>query len=317
MKGLKPRTPLDSVWIAVAMGLAATTAWAGDLSVDNLNVLQDSRTFGAFTVIQGDAPTNRPVLYFSFDQEASAGMVPDESLHGNNGMVIGGAWTNTGPYGGAYVFGGVTTQYLEVAGSSTLNMSTGITMAGWVYYLGEGVGNGFVFSKKYGSGLSYGIMRYNSSRGSDAHKFVASMYAGSWGDYVADYVLTNDVWYFLAATYDCQNLKMYVNGALVQTHGETTAISGDSSGRLTVCADANAPTWSEFTHAVVDEVCLYDYALSEPAIGSLYSNSLSSFFPTGVVFHVDDDEVRISADARIDHVVKQGDLSMGIYTNGP
>jgi hypothetical protein len=317
MKRLEPRICLGCTIVAIAAGLAVTTAPAGDLSIDNLNVMKDARTFGVFSVIQGAAPTNRPILYFSFDQQASAGVILDESYHGNDGTLLGATWTNAGQYGGAYAFAGVSTQYLEVTGNSSLNLSTGITMAAWVYYLGEGQGNGFVFSKKYGNGLSYGISRYNSSYGGDGHKFVASMYAGSWGDYVGNYVLTNGVWYFLAATYDCQYLKMYVNGALVQTHSKSTPISGDSSGRLTVGADANAPTWNEFTHAMIDEVRLFNWALSETDIGALYSNTLSSVFSTGIVLRADDDGVRISADARIDHVVQQGDLSMGSYTNTP
>jgi hypothetical protein len=69
-------------------------------------------------------------------------------------------------------------------------------------------------------------------------------------------------WHHLAATYNGSALKLYVDGNLVATTRASTALS---SGAFPLFIGGN-PLWGEFFKGTIDEVRVYNRALTDGEI---------------------------------------------------
>lgn len=293
------------VGIAVWTSLVGGRALAADMEVDGLTVVQDGQFMGKVEVIQGTAVSNSMKLYFAFQTDES-GVVTDLSGNGNTGVVNGAVWTTNGAAeGGAYDFDG-TNDYIACASSASLNITNYLTMAAWVRFDGEGSGNHVFLTKHRSGALQYGMLRYASGGGS-THEFAALLGTpgGSHSDYVSDYLLDDDVWYFLGATYDGTNVSLFVNGVIAKTCSRSGAIAGDATDGLDIGREHQ---WNEYANAIVDEVRIYDWALSAAEMKGLYNSCLSNY-STNLLLDVE-------GTARIQRLLTQGDIEMGVYTNG-
>ncbi len=74
--------------------------------------------------------------------------------------------------------------------------------------------------------------------------------------------LTANTWSFLALTYDGSNLRLYVNGTLVNTQAKTGAIAS-STNQLQIGGDS---IYGQYFRGLIDEVRVYNLALSAAAI---------------------------------------------------
>jgi len=74
--------------------------------------------------------------------------------------------------------------------------------------------------------------------------------------------LATGAWSHLAATYDGANLRLYVNGTLVSTKAATGAIQ---PGTRALRIGGNS-IWSEWFAGLIDEVRVYNRALSAAEI---------------------------------------------------
>ena len=280
----------------------------GQVLTDGLTVYDTGSVCGAFSIAKGSVATSGASLYFHFNTNES-GIVTDQSGIGNNGSVSGAVWTSSGYILGAYNFNG-TNQYIAVPASSSLNLTTSITISAWVKFNGEGTGNQFFLAKHLSSWIQYGLMRFANSSG-NPHKFGAAL---SWTsdnhqDFVSDYVLSDNSWYFLAMTFSkaSSNVCLYVNGSLNKAITKSTAIYGDTVGNLELGREHK---WSEYANAVVDDVRIFNRSLSGGEIMAIYNNTALGY-STSVVFSV------TGGASDIGRLVRKGDIEMGIYTNGP
>jgi hypothetical protein len=82
-------------------------------------------------------------------------------------------------------------------------------------------------------------------------------YAASFGS------LSANTWYFLAATYDGETLNAYTNGALVTSNSAPSGPATSTGNPLTFGKHAAA---SQFFQGAIDDVRIYDHALSQAAI---------------------------------------------------
>lgn len=200
--------------------------------------------------------------------------VIDSSLNSNHGRSIGGANTAIGKYLNGGDFDGVN-DYVDITGSSSLNITGNITMSAWVYFNGEGIGNHIVMSKKYSSKLQYAFGRYYSGNPKGTHHFFAGLNTGdTWTDYTSGYTLNNDTWYHLTVSYNQSSVKFYVDGVEVADVAASGTITGDSVGRFTIGADANLPTWNEYTNAIIDDVRVYSRYLLPNEVDRLYNSGI-------------------------------------------
>ena len=82
-------------------------------------------------------------------------------------------------------------------------------------------------------------------------------------------VLQPNTWYHLACTYDGTDLKFYIDGNLTDT---TTHVGGviPNGGRDITIGGNDA--WGEYFDGVIDEVHIYNRALSEAEIQALMTS---------------------------------------------
>jgi len=138
---------------------------------------------------------------------------------GGKTFALSGGPTYSSNNGGYLSFNG-STQY-AYASTSLSTLSTW-TLESWYFYNSTASGqNSQIITDALGSAINYRL-GYKASGA-----FVSAGYfAGAWRE-TTPYTLTNNTWNQIVGTYDGTNLKVYVNGALVQTNtGGLTLASG-------------------------------------------------------------------------------------------
>ncbi len=201
-------------------------------------------------------PTPGLVAAYGFEETNGAG-TSDGSGNGNHGTVNGAARTATGRFGRALTFDGVNDQ-VAVPDASSLDLSDEMTLEAWVRPVSENAGWRTVVLKEQTGDLVYGLYAAATGFRPSGHIFV-----GDDDERVqAPSTLPANAWSHLATTYDGSALRIYVNGTLA----DTFATNGDmtvSSGLLRIGGNT---IWNEWFEGAIDEVRVYDSALSATQI---------------------------------------------------
>ena len=140
---------------------------------------------------------------------------------GGKTFALSGAPTYSSNNGGYLSFNG-STQYAYA--SKPLSTLGTWTLESWYFYNSNASGqNSQIITDALGTAINYRL-GYQASGA-----FVSAGYfAGAWRE-TTPYTLTNNTWNQIVGTYDGTNLKVYVNGALVQTNvGGLTLASGNA-----------------------------------------------------------------------------------------
>jgi hypothetical protein len=208
------------------------------------------------------------VAYYPFNGNAN-----DESGNGNNGTVNSVTATSDrfGDVNSAYSFNGVTSN-IQVPNSSSLQPLSGISVAGWItpngYYSMDG---NTIVDKGTDDQVGWYGLRYlhASMKFEFAVRFSTGLSIPT--DWI--YVLSNTTInlgtnYFVCGTYDGNYIKIYVNGvqevSLQRTGSIPQNLSPMSIGKH------NLYGYSYFTKGVIDDILIYNRALSSPEIDSIY-----------------------------------------------
>jgi hypothetical protein len=194
------------------------------------------------------------VAAFGFDEGSGTSAV-DVSGNGNDGTVSG-AGRVAGKFGGALSFDGVD-DIVVVPDAAALDLTSGMTIEAWVRPT-QASGWRTVALKETAGGLAYGLYAHDSAVGPGAYVNVGALDENA----TVPTALTLGAWTHVAATYDGAALKVYVNGALAATH----ALSGSlvQSGRP--LGIGGNRVWGEYFAGAIDEVRIYDRALSAAQI---------------------------------------------------
>ena len=198
----------------------------------------------------GPPPTPGLVAAYGFN-EGSGTSVADSSGQGNGGTVASGAWTTLGKFGSAITFNGTSTR-VTVPSASSLNL-TNMTLEAWVYPTAGG--NQWRDVVYRGPDDNY-YLESASGIGPPATggAFSPTVYGTS--------ALALNTWTHLAATYDGQMVRLYVNGTQVGSRAETAPMQ-PSTGLLTIGSD---PTYGQYFAGRIDEVRVYNAALTQAQI---------------------------------------------------
>ena len=95
-----------------------------------------------------------------------------------------------------------------------------------------------------------------------------SNHGGAGNDQITANAATNaDTWQHIVATYDGLNERLYVDGMLVSSAGNSSPLSYDTNPALIGCDDNGGN--SEFYQGTLDELRIYNRALSQPEIQAL------------------------------------------------
>jgi len=207
------------------------------------------------------------VGYWSFDEGAGT-TAYDASGNNNHGTIYGAKWTGGAPCpagascGGGLSFDGVD-DYVEVPLSPSLNFTQPITISWWMAVRGNG-----------GLGNWPGVLRmspkfniYMNRHINPDHPPLEPLARDSAGNNIwfwRYYDWVENEWFHVALTYDGSVANFYINGTLF--------------GRNTISTTMQLPTESlkiglnsTYFNGLIDEVRIYNRALSEEEIRYLYN----------------------------------------------
>jgi VCBS repeat-containing protein len=198
--------------------------------------------------------------------------INDYSSNANHGTLGGGTnsavpqWTNEGIRGGAYDFDGVD-DYIEAPFMSAITKNGTYTFSAWVYYDGDGAGTSeTIFQNsdvddRNGMNVVGDIVRFGYYDGSS--------WTGKSG------AMSTNVWTHLVGINTNGSLQLFING-VSQTGTNQPYVSTDASrliiGKASISSSPHL--WDPF-NGKIDEVLIYNKAISTEQINALYNSGLS------------------------------------------
>jgi uncharacterized membrane protein/protocatechuate 3,4-dioxygenase beta subunit len=214
--------------------------------------------------------TSGLVAYYPF-----SGNADDASGNGNNG-VVSGAILSTDRYGNpnsAYSFDG--SDVITIPNSSSLNPAI-ISVSCWVNFARLAYGGGYSGTDsqfiicKGGDRTTgaYIISQSGSSATSHSLGFTIAPFYNLW--YVSSPVpLETNRWYYIAATYDGQLLRLYLDGNLLNSNDVGSIPVGNDSPLYLGYDDVSG--FPYHLSGQMDEVRIFNRALSAGEIALLYN----------------------------------------------
>ena len=230
-----------------------------------------SQTKGAVTLKQ--VSENGLLGYWSLN-DGSGSTVTDFSGNGNHGTLTymdpATDWVQ-GRYGKALDFDGYD-DYVAVAG----NPRTAITISAWVKSTADSVGD--VLSKNRGYGDQHWELRRDDLNDNFCFLISKDGYNSTYDKCTSANSFLINTWYHVVATYDQSYMRVYING-VEDTGGDLPfALSGNiyDLGPVTKIGAryTGVGTAYHFT-GVIDEVRLYERALSATEVGNLYKQGVA------------------------------------------
>lgn len=202
------------------------------------------------------------VAYYSFD-----GNTYDLSGNGHDGTAYGGLSYEDGILGQAASFDGLN-DYISIAHHDDFDMPNGMSISLWLYsedFTDPGYGKRII-SKRQNYGTSPGWILQTYSDGT-------VRYQGYLGGGINTNIATPSTslynWYHVVATYDNTTASMYLNGELVDQHEYIGTITTNDSP--VIIGQVQNFLWSnEYFDGLIDELRIYDQALTSEEISQLY-----------------------------------------------
>jgi hypothetical protein len=253
-------SPYSVTWdsATVANGTHQITAVATDTDGNSTTSAARSVT----TSNTAPAPTGLVAAY-GFD-EATGTTANDASGKGHTGTIDGPVRSAAGKFGGALSFDGVN-DLVSIPDAADLDMTTGLTIEAWVDPSAL-TGWRTVVLKEATAAMAYGLYANNDTNRPSGHVSTPSEV-----DTRGTAQLGLNTWTHLAVTYDGSALRLYVNGTQVSSRAVTGAIPA-STQSLRIGGNT---IWGEYFAGLIDEVRIYNRALSSTEIGSDMTRAVS------------------------------------------
>jgi hypothetical protein len=211
-----------------------------------------------------------PIGAWSFDEGAGAASA-DLSGHGHAAVLVAGASWGPGKEGAGLVLDG-TSGYADVgvalvdtrASFSVVSWAKLATIDAWAVAVSEDDVNGSMFGLK---------LRGDATNDFDFDFETSDVVSP--GFVVAQSVsrASADVWVHLAGVYDATGtatIKVYVDGVLEATSPVSQAFA-PASGHLVMGRGLYNGLHGSFLHGTLDEVAVYDAALSDAQVAAIYA----------------------------------------------
>ncbi|PYM89329.1 MAG: hypothetical protein DME04_26630 [Candidatus Rokuibacteriota bacterium] len=214
------------------------------------------------STVPASAQTSGLVAAYGFSEGAGP-TVADGSGNNNTGTLGSGVtWTAAGRYGSALVFNGAG--FVTVPNAAALQLTTAMTLSAWV--------NPTTVSSAWRDVIYKGNDNYylsgtstNASRPAGGGTF-----GGTTIETYGTAALAVNTWTHLAVTYDGATVRLYVNGAQVSSLARTGALT-TSTNALQIGGDS---IWGQYFQGMIDEVRVYNRALSAAEIGTDMSTAV-------------------------------------------
>jgi hypothetical protein len=211
-------------------------------------------------------PSNGLVGWWPFNGNAN-----DESGNGNNGTVNGATLTTDrfGNIGKAYSFDGVN-DWIEVLNSPSLQNVNSMSISGWlnVNQWFQSNGNGWCPILSKSSTAQPGI--YAFGIGSD--RFYNNLFTKQF-ESTNNFSNSLNTWIYCVVVNNGSSAKFYLNGILHQTVNNFQTLSNFSSSANLFFGKDN-PGILEYTNGKIDDIGIWNRALSDQEISDLYNANI-------------------------------------------
>lgn len=260
-----------------------TTAFQG--TMDELRLYNHALSQAEISALAGYTP--QLVGHWSFD-EAGGTNILDSSGKANHGTLINpqtNTWT-TGMRGGALYFGGVVgsdSTYVTIPDSPSLRIAGNISFAAWVH-CDDLTRDAPILAKEGDGHLSYWFGAYGpSNEGGGPGDFGVLLDADGnqpWSMYNRNQgPIPQGQWVHLASVRSGSTVNHYINGQPLAHTGSFVGPIHVSDAFLAIGVNSLynfAANHTAFKGAI-DEVYLYNYALTPAAIQTLYADAALNF----------------------------------------
>ena len=222
------------------------------------------------------------VGYWSFD-EGSGTIVHDISSYENNGSIYGNPQWIDGISGKALYFDGIN-DYVDLGNPTILNPQNEITVAAWyktVSFSGTGA-NPIV--DKGGYSHTYPYYQYHLGVCGNQYEPPRAYARFNWGltadgvgngTYTVNDFWTPGNWYYIVGTYNGSMINLYVNINNLMTLISSVPLNGTMQDYGKNVYIAKYSNLDYFTPGIIDEVRIYNRALSADEIQYLYNNPVN------------------------------------------
>lgn len=211
------------------------------------------------------------VAAYSFE-EISGSVVADISGNDNHGVTSGASRISSGRFGRAMSFDGVD-DWVTVNNSNSFALTNGMTLEAWVYPTASMENWRSIITKEY------------PDKKECAYQLSANSYENtvSTGVYVTELKMIDDdktkvnasQWTHLTGTYDGAFIRLYVNGTqIAQKLQKGNIVVTDGVLRI-----GGNSLWGEFFKGYIDEIRIYNRALSASEIQADMTVSLATSSP--------------------------------------
>jgi hypothetical protein len=251
---------------SVSWNTTTATNGSHQLSARARDAATNQATATAVSVTVDNVVAPPPVvgLIAAYDfNDGSGASLADRTGLGHTGTVSGATWTTAGRFGGALSFDGVN-DWVTINDANDLDLTTGMTLEAWVYPTASGSGSWRnVVIKERPQGEAYNLYA-NTTLNVPTVFIVRAAQTGTPMDASGTAAVPANTWTHLSATYDGTTLRLYVNGAQVGTR----AVSGAMVTSTGVLRIGGNSLWGEFFAGRIDEVRIYNRALTAAQIQS-------------------------------------------------
>lgn len=214
------------------------------------------------------------VLNYSFDRD-DGDRVTDLSGKGNHGIVHGARWAARGKVGGAFSFDGKGS-FIAARDSDSLRLTTGLTAMAWIKADAPAGGDGWdgIVVKGDEAERNYAIGR---SGGPKAISWYMTNGQGRWS-LTSKSSVSDGKWHLIATTWDGSRVLLYVDGIDDVDNRDPINYGSRWSAPLTandkpLVIGGVGPRYPfSFFSGLIDEVMIFNRALTEQDIGVLYDS---------------------------------------------
>jgi hypothetical protein len=243
----------------------------------NLNGFYVSSNFGSDNnlgqIFVSPVNLSNLVLYLTFD-EGSGSIVYDYSGNKNNGILYNDPDWVDGKFGKALNFDGID-DYVIIGDVFGFEGNATFSVVFWVFDRGfDGKWARLVSKEKIATPRQGWLV----VRAASENKYKLERWRDGVGDAVSIYYTPNQ-WNFIAFTYNGSHMRGYLNGALISSSQSTLSLIPTGTP-LTIGKISDG---AEFFNGIIDEVRIYNKALSEEEIKFLYEEGLKKLQNSGML----------------------------------
>jgi hypothetical protein len=205
------------------------------------------------------------ILNLNFE-ERTVTIAYDQSGFKNHGTIYGASWTY-GKIGRALYFDGVD-DYIDCGTKTIFKLSSAFSILGWFKFDPGTTGGKGIVQKVVGT-TDFDYMLYLSAAGYPAVYFRNPSGTPYSVNYTRD--IRDGKWHHWAATFDGRYLKIYIDGIL-----RNVSDTGGTSVRTTDTPLYIGRGWGGYVRMTADEIRIYNRALSDREIISIYYQGIKT-----------------------------------------